>query len=47
MKVPAEDRFAARLKLAKLPRNSSTVNNSAAIQGVFTIASLCELPFWQ
>src|ERR1700744_1711901 len=23
MKVPAEDRFAARLKLAKLPRNSS------------------------
>jgi len=25
MKVPAEDRFAARLKLAKLPRNSSKV----------------------
>ena len=25
MKVPAEDRFAARLKLAKLPRNSSRV----------------------
>ena len=25
MKVPPEDRFAARLKLAKLPRNSSKV----------------------
>ena len=25
MKVPAEERFAARLKLAKLPRNSSKV----------------------
>lgn len=25
MKVPAEDRFAARLELAKLPRNSSKV----------------------
>ncbi len=25
MKVPAEDRFAARLKLSKLPRNSSKV----------------------
>ena len=35
MKVPAEERFAARLKLAKLPRNSSAtrIRNRCEITG--------------
>ena len=37
MKVPEEDRFAARLKLAKLPRNSSKVriHHRCELQGPF------------
>ena len=39
MSVPAEERFNARLKLAKLPRNSSMRNGLPSLTGIVTPAN--------
>ena len=41
--LPAEDRFAARLKLAEMPRNSVNVTGacSAVVRGVITVNLKC------